>query len=100
MTRDELHPSLRQPYKPGLPSGVEKVEDPAYRNLWFVVPPAPPRALPKGLPADALVKASRLIESLSHAEEASDLDRLISYLFVRREAVQSSRMEGTFSTID
>ena len=29
-----------------------------------------------------------------------ELDKLINYLFIRREVVQSSRLEGTWSTID
>ncbi|MBC7691082.1 MAG: Fic family protein [Methylotenera sp.] len=52
------------------------------------------------MPAHALSKAVRLIEQLPRADQADPLDHLVSHLFLRREAVQSSRMEGTWSTID
>lgn len=71
-----------------------------FENIWFVVPPAPPATLPRGLPATAIAKATQIIEQLQKSDSLSDLDRLISFLFVRREAVQSSRMEGTWSTVD
>jgi Fic family protein len=42
----------------------------------------------------------KALQSLPSFCEMSDLDKIINYLFVRREAVQSSRLEGTWSTID
>ncbi len=40
------------------------------------------------------------LHKLSSYSQMDELDKLINYLFVRREAVQSSRLEGTWSTID
>ncbi|MGK5087143.1 Fic family protein [Bdellovibrionota bacterium FG-2] len=100
MTRDDLHPTLKRKYTADLPCGVEKVDDPTYKNMWFVVPPPVPKTRPKGLPTQALAKANRLIEQLPTAALATTMDKLVSSLYVRREAVESSRMERTFSTID
>jgi Fic family protein len=50
--------------------------------------------------ARAFTQAMRLLQELPTPEQADDLDRLTSFLFLRREAIQSSRMEGTWSTID
>jgi Fic family protein len=98
--RDELAPILRQSYRPGKPCGVEQVDDPRYKSTWFVIPPQPPTERPGRLPIAALTKAHRILQQLPLIAAADELDRMVSYLFVRREAVQSSRMEGTFSTID
>ena len=38
--------------------------------------------------------------SLPEYSKMSEIDKVINYLFIRREVVQSSRMEGTWSTID
>jgi Fic family protein len=100
MNRNELAALLKREYEPGRGFGVEHVDDPTLKNIWFVVPPPPPQKLPRGLPAQALAKASRLIAELGRGQQANELEKNISYLFVRREAVQSSRMEGTWSTID
>ena len=100
MKRDELSGKLQQEYKAGLPCGVSKIPGKDYENIWFVVPPPPPTTLPSGLNASIIAKATRVIEELPKSDQLSELDKLVSYLFVRREAVQSSRMEGTWSTID
>jgi Fic family protein len=99
MRREDLCNELKRPYKAGLASGVTKIEDPEYRNIWFVVPPPPPTTL-KELPLKALSKANRVLNKLRDFDDMSALDRTLAFLFVRREAVTSSRMEGTWSTID
>ena len=78
---------------------MTKVDAPEYRNLWFVVPPPPPTTL-KTLPLKALATANRALNRLTAFEDMTALDRTIAFLFARREAVASSRMEGTWSTID
>ena len=45
-------------------------------------------------------RANATLTRLPSFREMSAIDRLINYFFVRREAVESSRMEGTWSTID
>ena len=65
-----------------------------------MVPPDPPVKLPLKLPARVILKASEAIAKQPSLVEASALDHLVSYLFLRREAVESSRMEGTLSTIN
>lgn len=70
------------------------------RNIWFVVPPPPPGRPPRGLPVNLLARANRVMENLPRHDAAGELEKMISFLFVRREAVQSSRMEGTWSTVD
>src|SRR5689334_18330713 len=100
MKREELASQLRMPYDSKRGYGVVKTPEPGYENIWFVVPPPPPMVPPAKLPVKAMSKAS---ESLSRQKEFSALsgvDRLIGYYFIRREAVESSRIEGTWSTID
>jgi Fic family protein len=99
MRREDLCHVLKRQYKHGLACGVCKVNDPGYRNLWFVVPPPPPTTL-KELPLKALAGANRVLNKLTAFDDMSALDQTIAYLFGRREAVTSSRMEGTWSTID
>lgn len=100
MKREALAPILRKEYRAGLPCGVKKIPNPGYENLWFVVPPAPPREVPRSLRVRVLARATQILSELPRHECSDDLMRIISYLFVRREAVQSSRIEGTWSTID
>jgi Fic family protein len=100
MQLDELHPDLRREYKEGLPSGVEKFDHQKSAGMWFVVPPPPPKDLPTRLPESLLAGAESAIASQPAIDQATDLDRLISYLFIRKEAVESSRIEGTMSTLD
>jgi Fic family protein len=56
--------------------------------------------VPAGLSAARIAEASATLMRRPAPETASDLDRLVAYLFARREAVASSRMEGTWTTID
>ena len=100
MNRNELAPLLNRVFQERLKAGIEKVPNPKFKNMWFVIPPAPPRQLPRALPAKAVAHASEIIAQLPNVEQANLLDRLLSYLYVRKEAVESSRMEGTVSTID
>jgi Fic family protein len=99
MRREDLCNELRRQYKVGLSSGVTKVDDPEYRNIWFVVPPPPPTTL-KVLPLKALAGANRVLNRLTSFEDMTALDRTLAFLFGRQEAVTSSRIEGTWSTID
>mgnify|MGYP000011647976 FL=1 len=100
MRRDELKSGLGNLYTDDAGFGVERVPNAGYENIWFVVPPAPPISMPPGMPAGVMGKAITLLQQRPHWSSASSLDRLTVYLFARREAVSSSRMEGTWSTID
>ncbi len=100
MNRNELHPDLNREFIEDLGSGVEQVDHAKCQNMWFVVPPSPPRNLPGGLSLKAVTEASAIIAAQPNIADATELDRLVSYLFLRKEAVESSRMEGTLSTID
>jgi len=100
LRREELAPILRDKFHKGSTCGVEKIDEPGFENLWFVVPPAPPRTISHRLPGGSIARANRLIEQLPRYESSDDLDKIISYLFTRCEAVASSRMEGTWSTVD
>lgn len=100
MKKDELIGQLRQKYEAKRGFGITRVDASGYENIWFVVPPPPPLEVPKHLPLNALAKANSTLSRLASFSEMSAIDRLINYFFVRREAVESSRMEGTWSTID
>jgi Fic family protein len=100
MRREDLKGSLRQPYTAARGFGLAHVDKAGYENIWFVVPPPPPEELPPGMPARTIGKANAVLQGRPPVGEASDLDRLAAYLFARREAVSSSRMEGTWSTVD
>jgi fido (protein-threonine AMPylation protein) len=100
MKREELHPSLQLEFKPGMKAGVEKIDHPRCQDMWFVVPPAPPRTLPDHLPTQAVLEASVILAQQPRLDQSGELDRLVSYLFLRKDAVESSRMEGTVSTLD
>lgn len=100
MRQDELTSRLRKKYDARRGFGITKVEVRGYENIWFVVPPPPPRELPQGLPLYAMGRANATLSRLPTFAEMGPLDKLINYFFVRREAVESSRMEGTWSTID
>jgi len=100
MRREELSGLLRQDYGGQRTCGVARVPNEGYENILFVVPPDPPTEIPPGLPAGVMGKAISLLERRPNWQSASDLDRLATLLFARREAVSSSRMEGTWSTID
>ena len=100
MKKDELNGHLRQEYDKKRGYGITKIQAAGYENIWFVIPPPPPRELPKTLPLSAMGKANATLTRLPSFKEMSPIDELINYFFVRREAVESSRMEGTWSTID
>lgn len=100
MNRTELTPPLRQEYDAKRGYGVAKVDAPSYANIWFVVPPPPPRVLASRLPLGALAKANATLSRLPSFGEMGESDELINFFFARREAVESSRLEGTWSTID
>lgn len=100
MRRDELNERLRQPYTPERGFGAVRASTAGYEHIWFVVPPAPPEDIPGGLPVDLIGKANAVLQNRPRWSDASDIDKLAAYLFARREAVSSSRMEGTWSTID
>ena len=100
MRREELCQELRAPFTKERGYGVAKTKDPAFANIWFVVPPPPPAVLPRDLPVAAVRRANRALNSLKSFGDMDEVDRTVNYLFVRREALQSSRMEGTWSTID
>lgn len=102
MKIDELAEELRRPYGPEKGYGITKLNgaDGEWDNIYFVVPKPPIREISQKLPYHLLNEALKVIGSLPRVEEMSKLDKLINYLFVRREVVQSSRLEGTWSTID
>jgi len=101
MERNELHPQLQAEYDETARCGVERVNYPKVRGLWFVVPPPPPRAVAaETLPAEPLARAAEAIATQPSIAKTDRLDQLVSYLFLRKEAVESSRIEGTMSTID
>jgi Fic family protein len=100
MRREELTGKLREPYSEKRGCGIAHTAKPGYENIWFVVPPSPPMDIPDGLPVGTLGKANLILQSRSYWSKASPLDHLAAFLFARREAVSSSRMEGTWSTID
>ncbi len=100
MKREELANRLRAPYDHSRGYGVAKTPEPGYENIWFVVPPPPPETPPAKLPLKALARASEILARQKEFSALDGVDKLISYYFVRREAVESSRIEGTWSTID
>ncbi len=96
----ELTDKLRQKYTKSRGFGVVKIDEDEWDNIYFVVPPEPPKKLSGNLPYALIGDALKVIGALPHYSQMSELDKLINYLFVRREVVQSSRLEGTWSTID
>lgn len=100
MKREKLVGRLRQPYTRERGFGVAKVGREGYENVWFVVPPRPPaRAVGKS-DLQLLRDANLALQGRPRMQSASDMERTTAYLLVRREAVSSSRMEGTWSTVD
>lgn len=100
MNIKELHPTLQKAYKADLDCGLVKTKDSKNPNIYFVVPPTPPVEMMSHFPIKKISEALSTLRKIPSYGEMDDLDKLINYLFVRREAVQSSRMEGTWSTID
>lgn len=100
MRRDELAASLRAPYSRERGFGLVRADAGGYEHIWFLVPPPPPRTPPDALPLRASAKAFEALARRPDFARMSAVDKLVSYYFVRREAVESSRLEGTWSTID
>lgn len=101
MKIDDLHPRLRKPYTTGGDGGLVKACDSRHPHISFVIPVSPPIAMVKqNFSINLLSDAQTALNRLPAFDEMDELDKLINYLFVRREAVQSSRLEGTWSTID
>ena len=100
MRRSELTDRLRQPYSDDRGYGISKVDKPGYENIWFVVPPPPPLDLRVDVPLQTLRDANLALETRPRLTTASESECLLAYLLMNQEAVSSSRMEGTWSTID
>lgn len=100
MKREDLVDRLRAPYDPKRGCGLARTPEPGYENIWFVVPAPPPRTPPSNLPLKALAKASEALARQKEFSALDGVDKLVAYYFIRREAVESSRIEGTWSTID
>ncbi|HET6628442.1 MAG TPA: Fic family protein [Woeseiaceae bacterium] len=100
MRRQELAGALRQPYSPARGFGLAKVGKPGYENIWFVVPPKPPRRLSESPDLRLLREANLALQARPPMQSASELEQTTAFLLINREAVSSSRMEGTWSTID
>jgi Fic family protein len=100
MRKEELSEQLRQNFTNKNLGGITKIEHPDWKNIFFVVPPPPPIKITAKLPYELIAQALTALNSLPQYNEMNKLDKLINYLFIRREAIQSSRLEGTWSTID
>ena len=100
MKREELVGALRQPYSKKRGFGVEKITKTGYENIWFVVPRNPPHTISEKLNLPLLRDANMALQGRPTVESASAIRRTMAYLLVQREAVSSSRMEGTWSTVD
>lgn len=100
MKTTELTALLRKTVSKGQTYGVCRITDVGWKNIPFVVPPPPPRLLKGPLPHRLIAEAAKVLSSLPGLTEMTELDRLMNNLFLRREVVQSSRLEGTWSTID
>ena len=100
MKRSELAGVLRQPYTEQRGFGVEKVDKPGFANVWFVIPPKPPDAVMEKVDLQLVRDAILAINERPSLATATEIQQTMAYLLVRREAVSSSRMEGTWSTVD
>jgi Fic family protein len=107
MRREDLHPDLQTEYDEIRGYGVEKLADPAFHNMWFVVPKPLPRSMSelfRGIPTKeihrVIGRSNRVLNNLKPISEMTRLDKLVARLIIRQEAVASSRMEGTHATID
>ena len=100
MKREELVSTLRQPYSKKSGFGVEKISKAGFENIWFVVPPTPPHAISEKLNLPLLRDANLAMQARPTVQAASEIRQTMAYLLVHREAVSSSRMEGTWSTVD
>jgi len=100
MRRNELTGTLRQPYTQQRGFGVEKIDKAGYENVWFIVPPKPPVTIAEKLDLSLVRDAIHAIQTRTSLATADEFQKTLAYLLVRREAVSSSRMEGTWSTVD
>jgi Fic family protein len=100
MKREELVGALRRLYSPERGFGIEKTGKAGYENIWFVAPPKPPHTVSEKLPLPLVRDANLVLQGRPTMQLASEMQRSIAYLLVRREALASSRMEGTWSTVD
>ena len=100
MKREELVGALRQPYSTERGFGTQKVGKAGFENIWFVVPQKPPRAISEELSLPLVRDANLALQGRPTMQSASEIQRTMAYLLARREAVSSSRMEGTWSTVD
>jgi len=101
MKRTELCRKLSQRFTAKKSFGVIKGTDVENRNTWFVIPPPAPTQKPIGkLPIRELAAAHKVLDATPSLEALTTTDQLILKLILRQEAVSSSRMEGTWSTID
>jgi len=100
LRKEDLIEQLRQNFKDKTLGGVLKLDLPEWENIYFVVPPPPPTTIKEKLPLDLISEAIKILNGLPLYKEMSETDKLINFLFVRREVVQSSRLEGTWSTMD
>lgn len=100
MRKSDLHSLLQKPYTKGQGFGGEVGKTENLKSIWFVVPPPPTDKVPSGLKTSLLKEAHVVLSNLPKLESLSNLDRLVLSLLIKREALQSSRIEGTFSTID
>jgi len=106
MRVEDLHPDLRHEYTEEKGWGVQKIPAEGYENIPFVIPRSLPRSmeemktLPQAELREALSRAFSAINSQKDLSEMDGIDQLISRLIHRQEALSSSRIEGTFSTID
>jgi Fic family protein len=89
MRKTALHPSLRQ----------SAVPVPGHSGCYAVVPSPVPTTLPVNVPLFPL--AQRELQILSDAVEAApDYASLLMHMLNRREAVDSSQIEGTHTQFD
>ncbi len=100
MKREELVGGLRQAYSTERGFGTEKIGKAGYENIWFVVPPKPPHTIAEKLSLPLVRDANLALQGRPAVQSASEIQRTMAYLLAQREAVSSSRMEGTWSTID
>ena len=100
MKINELAGKLQQKYTAGRECGITKIGHPDWQNIYFVVPPPPPTRWSGKLDYGLVGEALKAINRLPSLSNMSELDKLVHYLFAGREGVQSSRLEGTWSTID
>lgn len=89
MRKSDLHPSLRDSAMPV----------PGHSGCYAVVPPPVPTTLPVN--SSLLPLAQREIQILSDAVDAApDYANLLMHMLNRREAVDSSQIEGTHTQFD